>query len=148
MPIFSRSRTLMGSAAGLSLLFATAILSGCTVAEVTPEPSAAEVPAVRLPSFRLSSKSATDINSLTSEQVDETIVVSGEVAQKSALLEGWMYQIRDETGSLWILSDRDVPEVGESVTVEGSVRYEPIMVDSVDASEFYIEEKAHQRQGQ
>ena len=138
----------MGSAAGLSLLFATAILSGCTVAEVTPEPSAAEVPAVRLPSFRLSSKSATDINSLTSEQVDETIVVSGEVAQKSALLEGWMYQIRDETGSLWILSDRDVPEVGESVTVEGSVRYEPIMVDSVDASEFYIEEKAHQRQGQ
>ena len=138
----------MGSAAGLSLLFATAILGGCTVAEVTPEPSAAEVPAVRLPSFRLSSKSATDINSLTSEQVDETIVVSGEVAQKSALLEGWMYQIRDETGSLWILSDRDVPEVGESVTVEGSVRYEPIMVDSVDASEFYIEEKAHQRQGQ
>ena len=120
------------------------LLSGCT-AEVTPEPSTAEVPAVRLPAFRLSSKPAIAIDSLTNEQVDDNIIVSGEVAQKAATLNGWIYQLQDETGSLWILTDRDAPEIGEVVTVEGSVRYEPIVVDSIDASEFYIEEKAYQR---
>ena len=121
-------------------------LSGCTAAEVTPEPAKVE-PALRLPTFRLSSRPALEIDSLSEDQLDDTITVSGEIAQKAAVLEGWIYQIKDDTGSLWILSDRDVPEVGESVTVEGTVRYEPIMVDSIDASEFYIEEKAHQRRG-
>ena len=119
-------------------------MSGCT-AEVTPEPSAVEVPSVRLPAFRLVSKPATAIDSLTNEQVDDTVIVAGEVAQKAATLNGWIYQLQDETGNLWVLTERDAPEVGEVVTVEGSVRYEPIVVDSVDASEFYIEEKAYQR---
>lgn len=126
-----------------SLLSSTA-LSGCTISEVTPEPSTAEVP-VQLPTFRLSSKPSIAIDSLTNEQVDDTIAVSGEIAQRAAMLDGWLYQIKDETGSLWVLTDRDAPELGEFVTVEGAVRYEAIMVENIDAGEFYIEEKARQQ---
>ena len=141
-----QSPTLAIASACLGALLAGLTLNGCTVAEVATEPSKAEAP-VRLPSFRLSSRPALEIDSLSEDQLDDTITVSGEIAQKAAVLEGWIYQIKDDTGSLWILSDREVPDVGEVVTVEGTVRYEPIMVDSIDASEFYIEEKAHQRGG-
>ena len=135
------------SAACLSAILASSIasaaLGGCTIAEVSPEPPTAEVPA-QLPTFRASSKPAIAIDSLTDQQIDNTITVSGEVAQSAALLEGWIYQIQDETGSLWVLTDRDAPEVGTSVTVEGAVRYEAIVVESIDAGEFYIEEKTRQ----
>lgn len=135
------------SAACLSAILASsiasAVLGGCAVAEVAPEPSTAEAPA-QLPAFRLSSQSAIAIDSLTDQQIDDTITVSGEVAQSAALLEGWLYQIKDETGSLWVLTNSDAPEVGASVTVEGAVRYEAIVVEDIDAGEFYIEEKARQ----
>ena len=123
---------------------ASAVLGGCTIAEVAPEPSTAEAPA-QPPTFRASSKSAIAIDSLTDQQIDDTIAVSGEVAQSAALLEGWLYQIKDDTGSLWVLTDSDAPEVGDAVTVEGAVRYEAIVVEGIDAGEFYIEEKARQQ---
>ena len=123
-------------------------LSGCSAADVSsPDAPAAEMP-VRLPTMRLSSRPATAIDSLSESQVDKTIAVSGEVVQKAALLEGWMYQVRDETGSLWVLTNRAAPEVGEMATVEGAIRYEPIMVGEIDAGEVYLEEKGYQREGQ
>lgn len=135
----ARSAALAGM--GLGVVLAGSVLGGCTVAEVSSETPAAEAPA-RLPAFRLSSQPATAIDSLTDEQVDDTITVSGKISQRAAVLEGWLYQVQDETGSLWVLTDRDAPEVGDSVTVEGAVRYEPIVVDDINVSEFYLEEKA------
>ena len=140
-PLF-KSRFAALSSACVGIVLAGSVLSGCTTTEVSPD--AAEVP-VQLPTFRLSSRPATAIDSLSDAQVNETITVSGKIAQKSPVLEGWLYQVQDETGSLWVLTDRDAPEVGESVTVEGAIRYEPIVVGEIDASEFYLEEKTHQQ---
>ncbi len=137
----SRSATL--ASVGLGILLASGtMMGGCTAAEVSPEAPVAEAPA-RLPAFR-SSQPATAIDALTDGQVDNTITISGKIAQKSAVLDGWLYQVQDETGSLWVLSDRDAPDVGESVTVEGAVRYEPIVVGDLDVSEFYLEETDQQ----
>lgn len=138
-----RSRSAILVSAGLGAVLASSAISGCAVSEVGPEP-VAEVSPVRLPAFRLSSRPATTINSLTDQQVDDTITVSGKIAQRAAVLEGWLYQVQDETGSLWVLTDREAPEVGESVTVEGAVRYEPIVIGDINASDFYLEEEAYQ----
>ena len=133
---------------GLGLSIVIVGLSGCSAADVSgPDAPAAEMP-VRLPTVRLSSRPATAIDSLSENQVDKTVSVSGEVVQRAALLEGWMYQVQDETGSLWVLTNRSAPEVGEMATVEGSIRYEPIVVGEIDAGEVYLEEKGYRREGQ
>lgn len=139
-----------------AILFGFA-LGGCTVAEVSPNSldssaspasSAAEAPG-QLPKMRLSARSVVPIDSITESQLDKNIAIAGEITQKAAMLEGLLYRVTDETGSVWVVRDHDSkgPEVGESATVEGAVRYEPIAVGEVDASEFYLEEKAYQREG-
>lgn len=140
-------------------------LGGCTApvmgpdgAPVTENPSdtegsVASEPALPLPAMRLSRRSTTAIDSIVAENANETITVAGQVAQRVAILEGWLYQIQDDTGSVWVLSEGTgpttgpAPTVGQVATVEGVIRYEDIMVDELDASDVYLEQTAY-RQGE
>lgn len=148
LPVGCLTRARLIAVASLSLsVVAGSALVGCSAAEVSsPSAPAAEAP-VRLPAIRLSSRSEVEIDSLSENQIDKTVAIRGEVVQRAALLEGWMYQVQDETGRLWVLTNRTAPDVGEIATAEGAIRYEPIVVGEVDAGEFYLEEKGYQRGG-
>ncbi|MGB3790233.1 MAG: hypothetical protein WA949_19650 [Phormidesmis sp.] len=132
---------------GLALV--ALILASCTVAETSPSaPSSSEVPLppVSSPSFRLPGQS-TAINSLSAERAEDKVSISGSVTQRVALLDGWLYQIQDDSGSLWVLTNRSEPAVGEIATVSGIVKYEAIAVDAIDASEVYLEEQSYRSEG-
>lgn len=123
-------------------------LGSCTVAETTPDsPNSPtpqlEMPAVRLPEIRLSNRTPEQIEALSVERQEDTVAISGIVTQKAAVLEGWLYEVQDETGSIWVLSDRTEPSVDESVIVEGVVHYEPVVVGELEAGGVYLEEKAY-----
>jgi hypothetical protein len=105
------------------------------VKELTDRPAAAP----------LSNGPAVSIDSLMAEQSDETVTISGTVAKRVPILEGWLYQVSDSTGSLWVLTERSDPTVGELATVQGLVRYEAIAVGEIDASEMYLEEQSYRR---
>ncbi|MEO1619747.1 MAG: hypothetical protein AAFU53_01805 [Cyanobacteria bacterium J06632_3] len=146
------------TATAMALILSCAIFSGCTVADTEEEPLNASAPdaeatdagresSLRLPAIRLTNRPVVPIASLMTDNVDETVAISGQVAQKVSMLDGWLYQVEDETGSLWVLSDRTAPTIGESATVEGIVRYEAIVVDEFDAGEVYLEEKFY-REGE
>lgn len=128
-------------------------LSSCAVSPVPTDsagqpPDAESLPsdgppAVRLPAIRLSRRAAVPIASLAADRVEETVAVSGNVAQRVAVLDGWLYQVQDETGSVWVVTDRSEPTVGDVATVEGTVRYESIVVEGIDAGEVYLEETTY-----
>ncbi len=101
---------------------------------------------VRLPSL-LANRSVMAIDSITAEQDDKTVAIAGEVTQRSAVLEGWLYELSDDSGGLWILSNNSTPEIGERANVQGVVRYEPIVVGEVDAGDVYLQEQSYQREG-
>lgn len=121
------------------------ILSSCTTTEMQLE-SPLKTP-IPLPAM-LPGQSAIAIDSLAADKQDETVVVTGTVARQVPLLEGWLYLLQDETGSLWVMTQRPAaPEVGERATVEGLVRYETIAVEAIDASEIYLEEQSYRQTG-
>ncbi len=121
------------------------VLGGCTTSEVSVETPLIDEP-IQLPAVRLSGQPAVAIDSLMSDRVDETVVITGTVSRRVPLLEGWLYQMQDDTGSLWVLTSQPAaPEVGESATVEGRVRYETIAVEAIDASEVYLEEQSYRQ---
>lgn len=130
---------------GLGVALSPLVLVGCTVAETAPDsPSQQiEMPTVRLPSVRLSNRPPEAITALVAEREEETVAISGAIAQRAALLDGWLYEVRDETGSIWVLTDRSEPEVGEQVIVEGVLHYEPIVVGEIDAGDVYLQEKSY-----
>ena len=110
------------------------VLQSCTVSEVGGDAPTKPAMSVRLPSL-LANRSAVAIDSITADQDDKTVAISGEITQRSAVLEGWLYEIRDDSGSLWVLSDDSKPEIGETAKVQGVVHYEPIVVGEVDAGD-------------
>lgn len=121
------------------------LLASCTVAETSPSaPSNAEVPLppVSLPSLRLPGQS-TAINSLSADRAEEKVSISGNVTKRVATLGGWLYQLEDSTGSLWVKTSQSDPIVGDMATVSGIIRYEAIVVGEIDAGEVYLEEQSY-----
>jgi len=54
--------------------------------------------------------------------VNREVKVHGEVAQSYSVLGHGAYKLRDETGTLWVISHRGVPREGARVEVKGTVR--------------------------
>ncbi|MEL7359858.1 MAG: hypothetical protein AAFN40_25405 [Cyanobacteria bacterium J06560_6] len=135
-----------------------AVMTGCVASEPgsdslgsaagdSPDDSSGaglEMPDFRLP--RLVGRSVVPIDSLMSERVDESVAIKGTVAQRVAILEGWLYQVQDDTGKLWVLADHTAPEVGQLATVEGTLRYEAIVVGEIDAGEVYLEAQSYRQE--
>jgi hypothetical protein len=134
---------MMGAAVVLSLIGWT--LVGCAPTETLVETPPAKELTDRPVAAPLADGPAVTINSLMAEQSDESVTISGTVAKRVPVLEGWLYQMSDNTGSLWVLTERSDPTVGELATVQGLVRYEAITVGEVDASEMYLEEQSYRR---
>ncbi|MGD1865041.1 MAG: hypothetical protein ACFB0D_10835 [Phormidesmis sp.] len=138
----------LGQYALISLSVVGMAAGGCTMTEPTADaPSeTVENPSVRLPSIRLSRRAVVPIDSLMAERESDKVAVSGTVTQRAAILNGWLYKVEDDTGSLWVQTEQSEPEVGAIATVEGTVRYESIVVGEIDAGSVYLEEQAYEQQ--
>ena len=151
MKLGIKTRSLSRIGCGLLVVGA---LSACTTSGVGVDSSAAEgsgtkadsskpETSVRLPMIGLANRSTVPIDSLTADQAETTVAIAGTVAQQAPLLEkSELYKVSDDSGSIWVLSDRPSPQVGETVTVEGIVRYEAIVTGEIDASGVYLQEQS------
>jgi hypothetical protein len=53
---------------------------------------------------------------------DRDVRLSGSVVDSYSFSNRGVYRIGDETGDLWVVSDRGVPRKGARVTVKGTIR--------------------------
>jgi hypothetical protein len=53
---------------------------------------------------------------------DREVRVAGSVAESYSFASRGAYRIDDESGQLWVVSDRGVPRKGARVTVKGMIR--------------------------
>ena len=68
---------------------------------------------------------STRINSILadpSRYSNRDVRVSGSVVDSYSLANRGVYKIDDETGQLWVVSDRGVPRKGARVTAKGTIR--------------------------
>ena len=87
-------------------------------------------------------RSAIKIESVRQPQkVERSVSLTGSVIQRLAIVNGWLYQIDDGTGQVWILTENVAPAVGNYVEVSGVLRYESIPINDADLGDYYLEEK-------
>jgi uncharacterized protein YdeI (BOF family) len=84
--------------------------------------------------------SATELTTDVTAAVDMTVHLQGEVVQQVPLLNGRIYQLQDDSGSIWVVSTVTELMPGDQVVIQGIVRYESIPLGAQDFSELYIEE--------
>lgn len=92
-------------------------------------------------------RSPVEIESLRQpERVERSLPLRGSVVQRLAVVDGWLYQIDDGTGQLWIVTDQAAPAIGEQVYVKGVLLYEPIVINGADLGDYYLEESQRELQ--
>ncbi|MEM1311001.1 MAG: hypothetical protein AAGF98_16160 [Cyanobacteria bacterium P01_H01_bin.153] len=81
------------------------------------------------------------IQSLSSDRNNETVQIAGTVMRQAPLLSGSLYQVQDESSAIWIVSEASPPEPATTVRIVGTVQVEPINVEGIDISDFYLREQ-------
>ena len=100
-------------------------------------------PGVSLP--KVLPKATVTVESLRQpQQVEQLIPLAGSVMQRLAILNGWLYQVDDGTGQVWVLTQQTAPELGQEVYLKGVLRYEAIVINQADLGDYYLEEQERQ----
>jgi hypothetical protein len=71
----------------------------------------------------------------------ETVRLQGKVGARAPLLQGQVYELQDQTGKVWVLSPMTNLKTGDSIMIQGRVRYEAIEIAGQNLGEVYIEEQ-------
>lgn len=126
LPWFVRDFTL-----GLVSLAIASGAGGCTWIESLSAPRSVEI---------------ATISAQAAAADGQTVVVRGTVRDRVPLLQGEVYRLEDDTGSLWILNPNptdpaDVVNLNDVVMVEGQVRYAQIPVSDRNFDELYAIEQ-------
>lgn len=80
------------------------------------------------------------IQELTPAQSNDTVHIEGTVTGRAPLLSGSLYQVADDSGSVWVMSAEPAPATAAVVTVVGTLQLEPISIEDIDISDLYIQE--------
>lgn len=80
----------------------------------------------------------TPIGNLQQQQQGQTVYLEGEVGDRAPFLGSGAYQLRDETGEIWVITNGRLPATGSEVSIEGQVSYSNIPVGEQDLGELYI----------
>lgn len=121
---------------GKTLLIATSllILSGCSQIAF----STATDDEFKVAQFTGKTDRIHDIQNQANQ--GKTVVLKGKVGKQVPLLGGMVYELQDNTGTIWVLSQPPLPKPGEEVVVKGKVRYQSIRINNQDQGSVYIEQ--------
>ncbi|AUC60408.1 hypothetical protein AA637_04160 [Cyanobacterium sp. HL-69] len=71
---------------------------------------------------------------------DVEVKVKGTVKNVIPLVNGYAYEIEDNTGSIWVMTTGEKPEIGQKITSQAMVKREEIIIGEEDMSSFYLKE--------
>ncbi|MCU0515572.1 MAG: hypothetical protein MUC60_01675 [Oscillatoria sp. Prado101] len=89
------------------------------------------------------SNGETDLGDIQQKRdVNSTVYVRGKVEKRAPFLgKGGAYQLQDATGNVWVITNKTLPNLGDEVSIKGSVNYESIPVAGQELGEVYIKEQ-------
>ena len=80
----------------------------------------------------------TKIGGLGQLKNQSVVEIEGIVINVAPFLDGGAYQIQDETGTVWVKSDRPLPTKGKTVKVRGELSYQAIFIGQEKLGESYL----------
>lgn len=67
-----------------------------------------------------------------------TVYLQGKVGYRAPFLASGAYLLSDDTGSIWVITEESLPTTGETILIEGQVRYARISVGEQELRELII----------
>ncbi|MFQ4139708.1 hypothetical protein PGN35_025690 [Nodosilinea sp. PGN35] len=70
----------------------------------------------------------------------DTVYLAGTVGRHLPLVGQGLYELSDDSGSIWVLSAAAPPPTGAPLTLRAVIQYEQILLSGQDIGEYYAEE--------
>lgn len=70
-----------------------------------------------------------------------TVYLQGKVATRAPFLKAGAYKLQDATGTIWVLTNQTVPNVGDKVVIKGQLQFQTILVKGQELGEVYVQEE-------
>lgn len=83
----------------------------------------------------------TPINQLQPQGQERPIVLKGRIGEQVPLLGAQVYQLQDDTGSVWVLTRQPLAKRGDEVVIRGQVRYKSIPLAGKEQGSLYVEQQ-------
>ncbi|PSN12583.1 hypothetical protein C7293_19495 [filamentous cyanobacterium CCT1] len=75
-----------------------------------------------------------------SQTQQSTVYLAGTVEQQLPLVGQGLYELVDESGAIWVLSDEAPPPAGTAIAIRATIQYEQILLQGQDVGQHYAEE--------
>lgn len=72
----------------------------------------------------------------------EVVLIEGTVGQHIPLVNRWLYELKDDSGSIWVLTQESPPTAGGKAKIQALVHYQSVLVAGQDMGEYYAEEQS------
>ncbi len=72
---------------------------------------------------------------------DATVYLQGEVTTRAPFLGSGAYKLKDASGTIWVIANQTLPNVGDEVLIKGQVQFQSIPVGGQELGEVYVQEE-------
>jgi hypothetical protein len=88
-----------------------------------------------------SNASVTPIARLEQQKEGANVVyLQGLVGDRVPLLGSAAYQLKDQTGEVWVIAKKALPATGERVSLKGEIKYMPVEMGKEVSQDLYVVE--------
>jgi hypothetical protein len=78
---------------------------------------------------------------LKSSRQGAIVHLKGRVKNRVPLLEGIVYELQDETGSIWVVTREASLNQGDEVVIQGKLHYQSIQLHGKEQGSAYVEQQ-------
>ena len=68
------------------------------------------------------------------------VCIEGIVGDRAPIVNGQLYQLKDSTGSIWIVSPDTGLQLGQAVKIKGTLQFQSIVIAGQEQGELYVEQ--------
>ncbi|MEQ8462953.1 hypothetical protein [Coleofasciculus sp. E2-BRE-01] len=76
----------------------------------------------------------------SAQNARDVVYLQGQVISQAPFLNSGAYQVQDTTGKIWVVSNQELPNVGDQVVIGGQVQFQSIPISGQEMGELYLQE--------
>lgn len=80
------------------------------------------------------------IKEISANKIGKTVLLTGKVVHVAPLIDNTAYQIKDNTGTIWVATSQTPPKIGQLINIKGKIKYQSLPFGKSELGDFYIVE--------
>ncbi|AFZ35245.1 hypothetical protein Sta7437_1683 [Stanieria cyanosphaera PCC 7437] len=80
------------------------------------------------------------IAKIAQKQTGAKVYLQGKVLKQAPFLDSGAYQLQDASGSVWVVTNYNLPQPGEQILIQGEIQSDMIFIAQQTLKEIYIVE--------